>query len=154
VIANGFFVSAFAFAASGVIVGIHVPAGSIPAIAFVIVVTSLACTGIGLSTAGIGLLARNTATLDNIVFGILLASCGVNVSLDDLPGWMSTIAQGLPLTHGIEAARKLAGGTAFSQVGGLVAAEALVGCLYGLIGYSVIRFLEYQSRIHVTLERA
>jgi ABC-2 type transport system permease protein len=154
VIVNGFFVSAFAFAAGGAIVGIHVPAGSIPAIAFVIVVTSFACTGIGLSTAGIGLLARDTATLDNIVFGILLVFCGVNVSLHDLPGWMSTIAQGLPLTHGIEAARKLADGAAFSQVGRLVAAEALVGLLYGLAGYSLIRFLEYQSRIHATLERA
>jgi ABC-2 type transport system permease protein len=154
VIVNGFFVSAFAFAAGGAIVGIHVPARSIVPIALVIVVTSFACTGIGLATAGIGLLARDTATLDNIVFGILLVFCGVNVSLSDMPGWMSTIAQGLPLTHGIEAARKLADGAAFSHVGGLVAAEALVGLIYGLAGDTLIRTLERQSRIHATLERA
>jgi ABC-2 type transport system permease protein len=154
VIANGFFVSGFAFAAGGAIVGIHVPARSIAPIALVIVVTSFACTGIGLATAGIGLLARDTATLDNIVFGILLVFCGVNVSLSDMPGWMSTIAQGLPLTHGIEAARKLADGAAFSHVGGSVAAEALVGLIYGLAGYTLIGTLERQSRIHATLERA
>ena len=62
-----------------------------------------------------GSLARETATLNNIVFGILLVFCGANVPLDDLPGWMSTIAQGLPLTHGIEAARRLADGASLSS---------------------------------------
>jgi ABC-2 type transport system permease protein len=66
---------------------------------------------------------------------------------------MSTIAQGLPLTHGIEAARRLADGASFSSVGGLIAAEALVG-LSGGVGYSTIRVLEWLSRIHATLERA
>jgi ABC-2 type transport system permease protein len=154
VIVNGFFVSAFSLAVGGAIVGIHVPPQSILPITLVVAVTAFACTGIGLTTAGIGFLSRDTATLDNIVFGILLVFCGVNVSLDDLPGWMSTIAQGLPLTHGIEAARKLADGAAFSDVGGLVAAEALVGVLYGVIGYALIRFMERQSRVHATLERA
>jgi ABC-2 type transport system permease protein len=154
VILNGFLVAAFAFAVGGVIVGIHVPARSLAPIALVIAVTAFACTGIGLTTAGIGFLARDTATLSNIVFGVLLVFCGVNVALDDLPGWMSTIAQGLPLTHGIEAARRLADGASFSSVGGLIAAEALVGLLWGLVGYSTIRVLEWQSRIHATLERA
>ena len=67
---------------------------------------------------------------------------------------MSTLAQGLPLTHGIEAARKLADGASFGHVGGLVAAEALVGVLYALAGYGLIRLLERMSRIHATLERA
>ena len=67
---------------------------------------------------------------------------------------MSTIAQGLPLTHGIEAARRLADGASFASVGGLVAAEALVGLVWGLLGYTMIRVLEWQSRIHATLERA
>ena len=69
-----------------------------------------ACTGLGLLIAAIGLLVRETATLNNIVFGLLLVFCGANVPLDELPGWMATISQGLPLTHGIEAARRLADG--------------------------------------------
>jgi ABC-2 type transport system permease protein len=154
VIVNGFFVSAFSLAAGGAIVGIHVPARSVAPIALVIAVTAFSCTGIGLTTAAIGFLARETSTLDNIVFGILLVFCGVNVSLSDLPGWMSTTAQGLPLTHGIEAARKLANGASLSHVGGLVTVEALVGAAYALIGYGLIRFMERQSRVHATLERA
>jgi ABC-2 type transport system permease protein len=154
VILNGFLVAAFAFAVGGAILRIDVPASAIPALGFVIFVTACAMTGLGLTTAGIGLLARDTATLSNIVFGVLLVFTGANVALSDLPGWMSTMAQGMPLTHGIEAARKLADGASFSRVGGLIAAEALVGVIYAVIGYGVIRALEWQSRVHATLERA
>ena len=154
VILNGFLVAVFAFAVGGAVVGIDVPGRAIPGLALVILVTACAMTGLGLSTAGIGLLARDTATLSNIVFGLLLVFTGANVALSDLPGWMSTMAQGMPLTHGIEAARKLADGASVSHVGGLVAAEALVGAIYALAGYGLIRLLEWQSRIHATLERA
>jgi len=34
--------------------------------------------------------------------------CGVNVALDDLPGWLAAIGRCLPLSHGIEAALKRA----------------------------------------------
>ena len=110
----------------GLILGISIPSSAVLPIALVIVVTSAACTDLGLTIAAIGFLVRETATLNNIVFGLLLVFCGVNVRLEDLPGWMSTIAQGLPLTHGIEAARRLAGGASFSEVAGLVAAEAAI----------------------------
>ena len=154
VIVNGFFVAAFALVVGGLIVGISVPATAVPGIAFVILVTAFSCTGLGLSTAAVGLLARDTATLANIVFGILLICTGANVPLDELPGWMSTLAQGLPLTHGIEAARRLADGESFSSVTGLIGAEAFVGLVWALLGYVAIRTLERQSRIHATLERA
>ena len=92
--------------------------------------------------------------LFRILFGLLLLFCGVNVPLDELPGWMSTIASGLPLTHGIEAARRLADGQPFTQVGGLVAAEAGIGLAYALCGYLFLRYLESESRRLATLERA
>jgi len=154
VIVNGFFVACFALVVGGLIVGISVPGRSVPGITLAILVAAFACTGLGLTTAAVGLLARDTATLSNIVFGILLIFTGANVALSDLPGWMSTIAQGLPLTHGIEAARKLADGWSFSNVAGLLAAEALIGVVWGVIGYTTIRGLEWLSRIHATLERA
>jgi ABC-2 type transport system permease protein len=154
VIVNGALTSAFALAVGGAILGITVDAGNIPWLVLVILLTSASCTGLGLLIAAVGFLVRETATLNNIVFGVLLVFCGVNVSLHDLPGWMSTIAQGLPVTHGIEAARSLAGGTPFAQVGGLVGAEALVGVLYGVAGYALIRLLERLSHVYATLERA
>jgi ABC-2 type transport system permease protein len=154
VIANGALASAFALVVGGLILGISIPASAVVPIALVIVVTSASCTGLGLTIAAIGFLVRETATLNNIVFGLLLVFCGVNVRLEDLPSWMSTIAQGLPLTHGIEAARRLAGGAALSDVAGLVAAEAAIGAAYALLGYGLIRALEGLSRRRGTLERA
>jgi len=154
VIVNGIFVAAFALAVGGAIVGIELPASSVAPIALVIAVCAFACTGLGLLCAAVGLRVRETATLNNIMFGLLLVFCGVNVPLDDLPGWMSTTAQGLPLTHGIEAARSLADGETLASVGGLVAAEALVGVAWALLGYALLRYLEWESRRVATLERA
>jgi len=153
VIVNGIGVSAFALAVGGAIVGIHVPASSVAALALVIALSAFACTGLGLVSAAIGLLARDTATLNNIVFGLLLVFTGANVPLHELPGWMSTIAEGLPLTHGIEAARRLAEGASLSSVERLVGAEALVGVLYAIAGYAILRAMEWQSRRLATLER-
>ena len=152
VIGNGVAVSAFALVVGGTIVGIHVPAASIAALALVIAITSASCTSLGLVSAAIGLRVRETATLNNIVFGILLVFCGVNVPLGELPGWMSTIAEGLPLTHGIAAARGLADGRSFGSVGGLVGAEVLIGAIYALTGYVLLRWMELQGRRLATLE--
>jgi ABC-2 type transport system permease protein len=154
VIVNGALTSAFALAVGGAILDVHVPASALAPLALAIVVTAASCTGLGLLSAAIGFLVRETATLNNIVFGVLLVFCGVNVPLARMPGWMSTVAQGLPVTHGIEAARRLADGASLTSVGGLLAAEALVGLLYGLLGYWLLRALEWQSRVHATLERA
>jgi ABC-2 type transport system permease protein len=153
VIANGVLVSAFALAAGSLILHVHIPASAIAPLALVILVASASCTGVGLVNAAIGLRVRETAVLSNIIFGFLLVFCGVNVPLSELPAGMSTIAQGLPLTHGIEAARRLAGGAGLSSVGGLVAAEALVGALWAWGGYLLLRFFEVQSFRHATLER-
>lgn len=153
VIANGIGVAVFAFAAGGALLHVHVPAGALVPLALVIVVTAFSCTGLGLVNAAIGLAARDTAVSSNIFFGFLLVMCGVNVPLHDLPGWLSTTAQGVPLTHGIDAARKLADGA--SLTGGvwrLVAAEALIGALYATLGYGLIRLLERSSRQRATLE--
>jgi ABC-2 type transport system permease protein len=154
VILNGIFVAAYAFVVGGLMLRIHVPLGAVAPLALVIVVTTFACTGLGLVNAALSLRVRETAVLSNIIFGLLLIFCGVNVPLDDLPGWMSTTAQGLPLTHGIEAARLLADGAAIAEVDQLLAAEALVGAAYVLLGYALLRYFEWESRRLATLDRA
>jgi len=154
VIANGVLLAAFALTVGGAILGVHVPASAVAPLALAIVVTAASCTGLGLVTAAVGLRVRETAVLSNIVFGLLLVFCGVNVPLDELPSGMSTIAQGLPLTHGIAASRQLADGSSLSDVAGLLGGEALVGACWGLAGYALLRFFELQSLRHATLERA
>jgi ABC-2 type transport system permease protein len=92
--------------------------------------------------------------LNNVIFGFLLIFTGANVPLDALPDWMSTVAQGLPFTHAIEAARQLAAGSSLADVSGLIGAELLIGAVYGVLGYTVLRWFEHQARWHGTLERS
>jgi ABC-2 type transport system permease protein len=154
VILNGAFVAAFSLAVGGLLLGIDVPASALGPLALVVLVSAFSCTGLGLINGALGLRVRETAVLANIIFGLLLIFTGANVPLDELPGWMRAISDVVPLTHGIEAARLLADGVPLASVDHLIAQEALVGVAYGFAGYGLLRFLEWQSRIHATLEMA
>jgi len=153
VLVNGALTSAFSFVVGALLLDVHVPAHAIAPLALVILIAAASCTGLGLLAAALGFVVRETATLNNIMFGILLIFTGANVALADLPGWMSTLAQGLPLTHAIEAARRLADGASVGRVGGLIAAELLVGAVYAVLGYWGLRVMERESRVRATLER-
>lgn len=154
VVLNGAFVSAFSLAAGTAILGIDIPLSAVPALALVIVVAAFSCTGLGLINAAISLRVRENAVLSNVIFGFLLIFTGANVPLSELPEWMSTMAQGLPFTHAIKAARLLADGASLGSVSGLVATELLVGLCYAVVGYGLLRFMEVQSRRYATLERS
>jgi ABC-2 type transport system permease protein len=152
VMLNGAFVAAFSLAVGGLLLGIDVPASALAPLALVVLVCAFSCTGLGLINGALGLRVRETAVLANITFGLLLIFTGANVPLDDLPGWMQKISEVVPLTHGIEAARLLADGASLGSVDHLIGEEVLVGLCYGIVGYSLLRFFEWQSRIHATLE--
>jgi ABC-2 type transport system permease protein len=154
VVANGAFVAAFSLAAGSLILGIHLPASSILPLALVIVVASLACTGLGLINAALALRVRETAVLSNVLFGFLLIFTGANVPLSELPDWMESVAQFIPFTHSIAAARELAAGASLASVADLIGAELLVGGAYLVVGYVLLRFFEGQGRRHATLERS
>jgi ABC-2 type transport system permease protein len=154
VIANGVFVASFALAAGTLILGIDIPASSIPALGFVIVVAAASCTGLGLINAALGLRIRENAVLSNAIFGFLLIFTGANIPLSELPGWMQTVSEGIPFTHSIEAARELADGATLGSVLDLVGAEVLVGFVYFVAGYALLRFFEDQGRRRATLERS
>ncbi len=153
VILNALFVAAFALFVGGLLLGVTLGAETWVRLAPVLAVAMFSCTGLGLITGAIGLRLRETAVMGNVVIGLLLIFCGANVPLSVLPGWMATIGRGLPLTHAIEAARSVAGGASLGDVSGLLAREALIGIVYGAIGFGLIRFFELQSRRLATLER-
>jgi ABC-2 type transport system permease protein len=154
VIVNGFLVSLFALVVGGLIFSIGVPASAVLPIIVVTAVCAFSCTGLGLVGAALSLRVRETAVLSNVIFGVLLIFCGVNVPLDQLPGWMAAVANYLPLTHGIGAARELADGAAVSAVVDAVALEVAVGAVYVGIGMVMLSYLEWESRRRATLEMA
>jgi ABC-2 type transport system permease protein len=154
VVVNGFFVAAFSLVVGGLIVGIHVPASSYAPLALATLICAFSCTGLGLAGAGIGLVMREQAVLANIMFGVILIFTGANVAVDQLPGWMQSISNVLPFTHGIEAAREVADGASLSAVADLLAVEVSLGLAYGALGYAFIRGAERLSLRWATLDRA
>ena len=132
----------------------HLPASSIAPLLLVVLIAAFSCTGLGLVNAALSLRIRENAVLSNVIFGFLLIFTGANVPLDDLPSWMSTAAQGMPFTHAIKAARELAAGASLGDVAGLLGAELLVGGVYLILGYSLLRWFETLSRRHASLEHS
>jgi ABC-2 type transport system permease protein len=154
VILNAMFVAAFSLVVAALIVGIDIPPSSWAPIALVICVSTFACTGVGLACGAIGLRVRETAVLNNIVFGLLLIFTGANVPLSELPGWMAAIGNSVPLTHGIKAARELANGAPLGDVAGLLGVELTIGVVYMFLGYQLLRLMEHESRKRASLQVA
>ena len=129
-----------------------VPAGALPPLVLTMIAATFSCTALGIVHAAIGLRIREVVVLSNLVFAVLLVFCGVNVPLDDLPTWMSTAAQGLPVTHAVEAGRKLVAGASFDEVAGLLGIELGIGVSYLAVGLALLRHYERVARRRATLE--
>ncbi|HEX2496814.1 MAG TPA: ABC transporter permease [Gaiellaceae bacterium] len=154
VICNAMLVSAFSLAVSALILRLEIPASAWGPIALVIFVSTFSCTGLGLICAAVGLRVRETAVLNNVIFGLLLIFTGANVPLEELPGWMQAISNRIPLTHGIEAAREVADGASLGDVSGLLAAELAIGVVYTVVGYFCLRLMERESRRRASIQIA
>jgi ABC-2 type transport system permease protein len=151
---NGAIVAAFAFVVGALILDVSVPTSSLLPLVVIVLVTAFACTGLGIVNAAMGLRWRETALLSNLLLYFLLLAAGVNVPLDLLPGWLSTIAQGIPVTHGVEAARGVVAGESLIDVAPTLGAELLVGLVYATVGLFFVRLFELEARRGASLELA
>jgi ABC-2 type transport system permease protein len=149
---NGLLVSTFGFLVGWALLDFDPPLSAVPALALCVVVSAAACTALGMVIGSIGLRARDVMFLANLVYFLLLLFCGVNVPLEELPGWMEAIGRSLPLTHGIEAAREVAAGAPLSAVDHLLATEAAIGAVYALVAYTLFRYFEGAGRRRASLE--
>ncbi len=152
VLANGLVVSAFTFAIGAAMLGFRPPLASVPALGGIVVVTTVSCTAFGMLLGSIGLRAKDFWFASNMAYFVMLLFCGVNIPLADLPGWMAAIGRCLPLTHGIEAARRVAAGAPVHSVGGLIGTELGIAAAYAAVAYVVFRLLERESRRSAVLD--
>jgi len=152
VMAIGVTVSLFSFAVGALLLDVDVAARALPSLAFAMVAAAFSCTALGVAHAAVGLRVREMAVFSNLVFAILLVFCGVNVPLDDLPGWMSAAAQGLPVTHAVEAGREIVAGGSLDSVAGLLVTELAIGVAYLVVGLALLRHFEYVARHRATIE--
>ena len=152
VMAIGLTVSLVSFGAGAFLLDVDIAARSLPPLALAMVATAFSCTALGIAHAAVGLRVREMAVFSNLVFAVLLVFCGVNVPLDDLPDWMSTAAQGLPVTHAVEAGREIVAGASLGSVADLLATEIAIGVAYLLLGLALLRHYERVARRRATID--
>jgi ABC-2 type transport system permease protein len=151
-IVNGFVVSAFGFLVGRLLLDFHPAPGAIPELALVVLLCTTTCTAFGLVVGAVGLRWRDVFTIANPAYFLMLLFCGVNVPLYLLPHWMRVVGSGMPLTHGIAAARAVAAGASLSAVSTLLWKEALIGLCYSAAAYVLLRVFEAEGRRRATLE--
>jgi ABC-2 type transport system permease protein len=151
-IVNGLLVSLYAFGLGVVFLGVRLAPGSLAVAGLALLVTVFSCTAIGALQGAISLRLRDGLFGANLVTMAILLFCGVNIPLQELPGWMQAIGNVLPFTHGVEAVRQAADGAGFDQVGGLIGIEALIGIAYAVLAFALFVLLERSARANATLD--
>jgi len=149
---NGVIVSSVGFIVGWLLLDFTLTPTEVPKIALIVFVTSFSCTAFGTMIGAFGLRGRDIFFFANLMIFVFLLFCGVNVPLDALPAWMQQVASVLPLTHGIQAARRVADGASLADVSGLVLTELLIGLCYAAIAYALLRLFEIDGRRRATLE--
>ena len=150
--ALGVGVSITSFAFGALLLDVELATNSLPLLMLAMGTAAFSCAALGIAHGAVALRVRELAVFSNLVFAVLLVFCGVNVPLDDLPGWMSTIAQALPVTHAVEAGREAAAGASFADVAGLLGTELAIGATYLVLGLVLLRYYEHVARRRATLE--
>ncbi|HET7685108.1 MAG TPA: ABC transporter permease [Candidatus Limnocylindria bacterium] len=151
-VANGLFVSLYAFAVGIVFLGVRLAPESLAVVLLALLATVFSCTAIGALQGAISLRLRDGLFGANLIMMAILLFCGVNIPLADLPGWMQVIGNLLPFTHGLEAVRQAADGAGIGQVGGLIAVEVLIGVAYAVVAFGLFSYLEMSARANATLD--
>lgn len=151
-LANGLFVSLYAFGLGVVFLGVHLEPSGLGVVAVGLLATVFSCTAIGALQGAVSLRLRDGLFGANLLVLAFLLFCGVNIPVAELPGWMQVIARLLPFTHGLEAVRQAADGAGFGQVAGLIGAELLIGFVYAVLAFGLFRYLETSARRNATLD--
>lgn len=149
---NGLFVSCFTLILAGLLLGQALPAVRLPALAALLAISAAACTGLGLMLGALGLVWRDVPFVSNLVSAGMLLVCGANVALARLPAPLRFIGEGLPLTRGIEAARRVGAGASLGSVTGLIVGEVITGVIYFGLAVLLLRLVERMIRTAGTLD--
>lgn len=149
---NGLVIAAFCLLMGVVFLDFTIARQNIPALVLAVAITSTGAAALGMCVGAIGLRGRNVTAIDNIVLAVLMLVSGAFVPVERLPRWLDTAGSALPLRHGVEAARELAAGAAFGDVGGLLVRELLVACVFAAAGFALLRVFEWQGRRTASLD--
>ncbi|HEY7484453.1 MAG TPA: ABC transporter permease [Streptosporangiaceae bacterium] len=149
---NGLLVSCFTLGFAAALLGPGLPADRLPALLAPLVVAAFACAGLGLALGSLALISRDVPFLSNLVNAVMLLVCGANVAVPDLPWPLRAAGSVLPLTHGVQAAQRLADGASVGSVGWLLCTELGIGAGYVTLAVLLLARVERMARRAGTLD--
>lgn len=135
------------------LLGLDLSDANLLLLALVIGTATISTSGMGLMLGSLSLITVNVFFFNNVVYFLLLLFSGANIPRGDMPGWMVTTGDFLPLTRAITAAREVVAGARLADVSGLLAVELVVGVVYALLGFGLFRWIEFQARRRGTIDR-
>ena len=135
-----------------VLMGLDLSSANIPALALIIVITTVSTCGLGLLMGCLALITVNVMFVNNFVYFLLLIFSGANIPLSNLPAWIRAVSYALPLTRGIMAARELIGGADLAEIAPWLWGEFAVGMAYFTLGYILFKVFEVVAKRRGTLE--
>ncbi len=151
-VVDGMFDVALAFVFATLVFGLRLPDSAWPGMLLAVFTASLTAVGLGFFIGAVAYVVLDAVFLGNFVmFGLLLLT-GANVPLGDLPDAVRPLAEALPLTHTIAAARLYAAGADVAAGIPLLLADVALGLVWAFGGFTLFRFLELQARRRGTLE--
>ena len=114
--------------------------------ALAIVVVSIGILMFSLLLGNFAALYRDWQLFFSLALGGLLGLTGVVIPVDRLPNVLEGVAQGLPITHGLQALRGAFAGASVAQVSSDLLLELAVAAGYAVVGLVVFTLMDRAAR--------
>lgn len=151
-IVDGFVTSLLGLAIAAGLFHLDLARMDVPMLALSAFILAMTSSGLGFLFGSLSLITRDGWMITTTFLSALYILIGVNFPIRALPPVLQSVAYGLPLTRGIQAARLAIQGGGWDSVGALLAGEVLVGSVYVIAGYVWFRIIERRSMASGTLD--
>jgi ABC-2 type transport system permease protein len=133
--------------------GLDLSHANLPGLGASILTAALSTVGMGCLLGVLALVFLDIYAIWNAVFLLMLVIAGVNIRPSQLPGWLQPLSSIVPLTRSVAAARQAVDGASFATIAPDLAGDLAVGAAYLLLGFVLLRRMEFAARRSGALER-
>jgi ABC-2 type transport system permease protein len=116
-----------------------------PGLVASVLVAAFSSIGLGLLLGALTLGFSELHITTNVLYFALLVVAGVNFPPQELPAWLQPVSQVVPFTRSIAGARGAIAGAPLAAIAPLLRMELLIGLLYTIAGYLVLRGFEMRA---------
>lgn len=115
---------------------------NIPAFILIILCGIFSAACMGLLLASFGLITDSMNLILNIISVMFLVFTGANYPIEKLPAMLKPVSYLLPLTRSIALTKKLLAGESLIRNLSLFFGEFIIGVIYLVLGYIILRYCE------------